>query len=95
MNITCFCFHVGAPQIVKPLPENLDAIEFEKAKISCTVTDSSGAKPTRINFVRTSTFGDKEVIYHQDNGRIQYHNKTEGKIHCNSNNNLMLLNTVL
>ncbi|XP_020916124.1 roundabout homolog 1 isoform X2 [Exaiptasia diaphana] len=67
----------GKPAIIAPLPTNIYAIQFGRAEVGCTVKDTVN-KPTKINFVRTSKFGDIDVIYDEGiGGRIQYKNKTE------------------
>jgi len=71
----------GKPKIVSPFPDNLFAIEDEKAQVSCTMKDSEGATPTKILFYRKNKYGDTNLIEHEGiNGRRHYVNKTSGDI---------------
>ncbi|KAK3750237.1 hypothetical protein QZH41_017413, partial [Actinostola sp. cb2023] len=66
------------PLIVSPYPDNLIVVENEKAKVTCVVTDTTGAKPDKIVFVRKDRFGAIAPILDEGpNGRIYYENKTE------------------
>lgn len=45
-------------RIVEPYPENISAIEFTSAQVTCIAFDSTGLKtPERIQFMRKDKFG--------------------------------------
>ena len=77
-----FFFFIGEPRIVAPFPKRIFPFEYEKAEVTCVVTDTTGAKPDDIEFVRKSQFGDPTKIPDEGkSGRIYYENRTEGNYH--------------
>ena len=72
---------LGEPQIVAPFPDNIYAIEYETAKVECSVQDTnSSVTPDKIEFFRKGKFGELKLIIDEGkNGRRYYESTVKGK----------------
>ncbi|KAL9965146.1 hypothetical protein ACROYT_G028903 [Oculina patagonica] len=62
--------------MVEPFPENIYAVEFSRAKVTCVAFDSSGVKvPEKIKFVRRDEFNRSHELTANDN--LYFTNRTE------------------
>lgn len=63
--------------IVEPFPDNIYAVEFSAAKVTCAAFDSSGVMvPEKIKFIRRDEFN----MYHHElttSSNLYFTNRTE------------------
>ncbi|XP_074630031.1 uncharacterized protein LOC141888882 isoform X2 [Acropora palmata] len=63
-------------QIVAPFPENIYALEFSSAHVTCVAFDSTGIKvPDRIKFARKNQFAEYTIL--EENNNLHFTNMTE------------------
>ncbi|XP_078381457.1 sperm receptor for egg jelly-like [Oculina patagonica] len=73
--ISCVC-EADNFGMVEPFPENIYAVEFSRAKVTCVAFDSSGVKvPEKIKFVRRDEFNRSHELTANDN--LYFTNRTE------------------